>query len=70
MTEFTLTSSQYHRHPMRAVRLADSAPVFITTYGKVTTVLMSIEAFNKLPGVQQAQVQTHSMPGDQDKKVP
>lgn len=43
-----ITSSQLHRDPSRAVRAADSGPVFITTYGKATHVIVTIESFDTM----------------------
>lgn len=48
----TLTSREFNQDTGQAKRLAQSGPVFITDRGKPSFVLISVQAYRKLAGLE------------------
>jgi PHD/YefM family antitoxin component YafN of YafNO toxin-antitoxin module len=64
-----MTSSQYHRHPSRAVRAADGGPVFITTYGKTTHVIVTIDSFDRMTAERLEEANAASLTAADEKAI-
>ncbi|MCY4041021.1 MAG: hypothetical protein OXF72_07170 [Gammaproteobacteria bacterium] len=59
----TFTSREINQHIARAKKFSKLGPVFITTRGKPTHVLLCIEDYRRLGGVHCTFLESLSMPG-------
>lgn len=62
MTTTTLSSRDFNQDIGRAKRAAATGPVFITTRGKRTQVLLSIEEYERLTGKRNTLAELLAMP--------
>jgi len=66
MTVTTLTSQQFNRDNAGAKRAAKRGPVFITSRGEASHVLLSIEEYRRLANDNKSIVDLLGMPLDDD----
>ncbi len=64
MPQQTLSSREFNHDPSSAKRAAAQGPVYITDRGKTSHVLLSIEQYNALTGLNQNIVDILAMPED------
>jgi len=66
MTITTLSSREFDQDTSWAKTAADRGPVFITDHGKPAHVLLSIEEYRRITGVELSLLDALSMPGLSD----
>ena len=60
----TMSSREFNQDTARAKRAAQKGPVFITTRGKPTYVLMSIDEYREVKGRSMTLAEALAQPGD------
>ena len=66
MTITTLSSREFNQDTSKAKKAARDGPVFITDRGRPSHVLMTIEEYRQITGIQSSIVDLLAMPGVED----
>lgn len=66
MTVTTLSSREFNQDTSGAKKAAQQGPVFITDRGRPAHVLLTIEDFQRLTGVNMSLAEALAQPGDAD----